>query len=47
MNRRTFMLGAAAGGVVLPLQAAELELGGRKGAIRRRVWVVNPKLIRQ
>lgn len=47
MDRRGFILGSTALALAPPLQAAETELGGRKGAIRRRVWVENPTLIQQ
>lgn len=47
MNRRSLILGSAALAACSPLQAAEIEIGGRKSAVRRRVWVENPMLIQQ
>ncbi len=47
MNRRSLILGSAALAACSPLQAAEVEIGGRKSAVRRRVWVENPTLVQQ
>ncbi len=47
MDRRSFILGSAAAALSMPIHAAELELGGRRLAMRHRVWVENPTLIQQ
>ncbi len=47
MDRRGFILGSTALALASPLHAAEMEIGGRKPAVRRRVWVENPTLVQQ